>query len=223
MGFGSLSPYKERPAYSPTVEDSVYVHRDRRGAGVGRVAARRAGPARPDLRLPLGRRPDRRRPRRVDQPARGARLRAGRRGARGRPQARPLARRRRHAADALSRRVGSSRPGPGRAHWVWWAREDSNLRSLRNRFTACPLWPLGYGPGRTLAAVLLAGIGGPTPPCPASMSSQKWTSKRSATRSTRPHREVVHAVRLQGHRQHDRAQREDDRARRPRATSGSRR
>jgi len=37
LGFGSLSPYKERPAYFPTVEDSVYVHRDRRGAGVGRL------------------------------------------------------------------------------------------------------------------------------------------------------------------------------------------
>jgi L-amino acid N-acyltransferase len=36
MGFGSLSPYKERPAYFPTVEDSVYVHRERRGSGVGR-------------------------------------------------------------------------------------------------------------------------------------------------------------------------------------------
>jgi L-amino acid N-acyltransferase YncA len=36
-GFGSLSPYKDRPAYSTTVEDSVYVHRDRRGAGVGRL------------------------------------------------------------------------------------------------------------------------------------------------------------------------------------------
>lgn len=37
LGFGSLSPYKERPAYAPTVEDSVYVHRDGRGAGVGRA------------------------------------------------------------------------------------------------------------------------------------------------------------------------------------------
>jgi L-amino acid N-acyltransferase len=35
VGFGSLSPYKERPAYSPTVEDSVYVHRSMRGAGIG--------------------------------------------------------------------------------------------------------------------------------------------------------------------------------------------
>lgn len=37
MGFGSLSPYKARAAYRPTVEDSIYVHRDRRGAGVGRL------------------------------------------------------------------------------------------------------------------------------------------------------------------------------------------
>jgi phosphinothricin acetyltransferase len=37
MGFGSLSPYKERPAYFPTVEDSVYIHRDRRGAGAGKA------------------------------------------------------------------------------------------------------------------------------------------------------------------------------------------
>ena len=37
VGFGSLSPYKERPAYSPTVEDSVYVDRDLRGAGIGQA------------------------------------------------------------------------------------------------------------------------------------------------------------------------------------------
>jgi phosphinothricin acetyltransferase len=37
LGFGSLTPYKERPAYAPTVEDSVYVHREHRGAGVGRA------------------------------------------------------------------------------------------------------------------------------------------------------------------------------------------
>jgi L-amino acid N-acyltransferase len=34
-GFGSLSPYRSRPAYSTTVEDSVYVHHDHRGEGVG--------------------------------------------------------------------------------------------------------------------------------------------------------------------------------------------
>ena len=37
IGFGSLSTYKERPAYAPTVEDSVYVHRDHRGLGLGRM------------------------------------------------------------------------------------------------------------------------------------------------------------------------------------------
>lgn len=36
-GFGSLSPYRDRPAYSPTVEDSVYVARDRQGEGVGKL------------------------------------------------------------------------------------------------------------------------------------------------------------------------------------------
>lgn len=35
-GFASLSPYRDRAAYSTTVEDSVYVHRDFRGKGVGR-------------------------------------------------------------------------------------------------------------------------------------------------------------------------------------------
>ena len=35
VGFGSLTPYKERPAYFTTVEDSVYVRQDHRGAGVG--------------------------------------------------------------------------------------------------------------------------------------------------------------------------------------------
>ena len=37
LGFGSLSPYRSRPAYSPTVEDSVYVDRARRGRGIGRA------------------------------------------------------------------------------------------------------------------------------------------------------------------------------------------
>jgi L-amino acid N-acyltransferase len=37
VGFGSLSPYRSRPAYAPTVEDSVYVHRDHRGCGYGRL------------------------------------------------------------------------------------------------------------------------------------------------------------------------------------------
>jgi len=35
VGFASLSPYRSRPAYATTVEDSVYVHRDHRGRGYG--------------------------------------------------------------------------------------------------------------------------------------------------------------------------------------------
>ncbi len=37
VGFGSLAPYRSRPAYATTVEDSVYVRRDRRGTGCGRA------------------------------------------------------------------------------------------------------------------------------------------------------------------------------------------
>lgn len=36
-GFASLSPYRDRPAYSTTVEDSVYVDSAHRGVGMGRA------------------------------------------------------------------------------------------------------------------------------------------------------------------------------------------
>src|SRR6185295_13665397 len=36
-GFGSISPFKERPAYSTTVENSVFVHHDHRGTGIGKL------------------------------------------------------------------------------------------------------------------------------------------------------------------------------------------
>jgi phosphinothricin acetyltransferase len=35
VGFASLSPYRDRPAYRTTVEDSVYVHPGHQGTGVG--------------------------------------------------------------------------------------------------------------------------------------------------------------------------------------------
>jgi len=35
VGFGALSPYKERAAYRTSVEDSVYVRTDRAGEGIG--------------------------------------------------------------------------------------------------------------------------------------------------------------------------------------------
>ena len=37
VGFGSLSPWRDRPAYSTSVEDSVYVRDDQRGLGIGRL------------------------------------------------------------------------------------------------------------------------------------------------------------------------------------------
>jgi phosphinothricin acetyltransferase len=36
-GFASLSPFRERPAYSTTVESSVYVDQNSRASGVGRA------------------------------------------------------------------------------------------------------------------------------------------------------------------------------------------
>lgn len=36
VGFGSLSTFRARPAYATTVEDSVYLHPDHLGAGIGR-------------------------------------------------------------------------------------------------------------------------------------------------------------------------------------------
>jgi L-amino acid N-acyltransferase YncA len=40
VGFASLSPFRPRPAYATTVEDSVYVRRERRGQGTGELLLR---------------------------------------------------------------------------------------------------------------------------------------------------------------------------------------
>jgi len=37
LGFAVVSPFRDRAAYATTVEDSVYVRRDRRGEGLGRA------------------------------------------------------------------------------------------------------------------------------------------------------------------------------------------
>jgi L-amino acid N-acyltransferase YncA len=37
LGYGSLSPFRERSGYAATAENSVYVDRDQRGRGVGRA------------------------------------------------------------------------------------------------------------------------------------------------------------------------------------------
>lgn len=36
-GFAALSQWRDRPAYATTVEDSVYVHRDHHGGGLGKA------------------------------------------------------------------------------------------------------------------------------------------------------------------------------------------
>ena len=36
VGWGALSPYKDRPAYNTSVEDSIYIRRDYNGKGIGR-------------------------------------------------------------------------------------------------------------------------------------------------------------------------------------------
>lgn len=40
VGFASVSPFRERPAYATTVENSVYVHRGARGRGIGEALLR---------------------------------------------------------------------------------------------------------------------------------------------------------------------------------------
>ncbi len=35
VGFASLSPFRDRPAYNSTVESSIYIRSDQRGRGVG--------------------------------------------------------------------------------------------------------------------------------------------------------------------------------------------
>jgi phosphinothricin acetyltransferase len=37
LGFGSLSPFRERSGYSATAENSIYVDRSQRGRGIGRA------------------------------------------------------------------------------------------------------------------------------------------------------------------------------------------
>jgi L-amino acid N-acyltransferase len=37
LGFASISPYRNRPGYSTTVENSVYVHRAHQSRGIGRL------------------------------------------------------------------------------------------------------------------------------------------------------------------------------------------
>src|SRR2546426_8605408 len=45
LAFGALAPYRPKPAFARTVEDSVYVKRGHRGAGLGDLILAEPGPA----------------------------------------------------------------------------------------------------------------------------------------------------------------------------------
>ena len=111
VGFGSLSPYRPRPAYATTVEDSVYVDPQHQGRGVGKalldelvrlaadhgfhsVVARIVGGHEASIALHAA----------CGFETVGVEREVGRKFA-------PLARRRRHATHAL-RRGHASAPGP---------------------------------------------------------------------------------------------------------------
>ena len=104
VGFGSLSPFRPRPAYSTTVENSVYLLAEYQGRGVGRLLLDKLLELAAAPRVPLGDRAHRRRQRRVDRAALGVRLRARRYRARGRPEIRPVARRGGDAAPLVATR-----------------------------------------------------------------------------------------------------------------------
>ena len=114
VGFASLSPYRTRPGYSTTAEDSIYVarvtsrRRRRQGAALG---SRRPGPA---ARISFADRPHRRRSCGVDRGAPRVRFRSDRYRARDRQEVRPLARRLPDASAALTTRR-RSRKTPSRS------------------------------------------------------------------------------------------------------------
>ncbi len=113
LGFASVSPFRERPAYATTVENSIYVHRRARGRGVGEVLLNDLISAARTIGVSLDHRAHRRRKRGVDSPPRKVRLHPrGHRG-RSRPQAPALARRRgvsvRDARRVLGRGFGRQR------------------------------------------------------------------------------------------------------------------
>ena len=151
VGFGSLSTFRSRPAYSTTVEDSVYLLDGYQGRGIGRalleellrlasahgfhsVIARITGENDASIALHAA----------CGFEIVGTEREVG-------PQVRPVARRGRDA-DGCSevpppRERCPPEAGGGLLELGEWAGLDSNQRSLRSRFTACPLCPLGYRPG----------------------------------------------------------------------------
>ena len=79
VGFGSLSPFRSRPAYAGTVENSVYLLDSHQRRGIGRRLLDELVTPRRRPWLPHADRTDLGRQRGLDRAARGVRLR-GRRG-----------------------------------------------------------------------------------------------------------------------------------------------
>ncbi len=147
VGFGSLSAFRSRPAYSTTVEDSVYLLDGHQGRGIGRLLLDELLRLRRRPRVPLGDRPHHRRERRVDRAPRRLRVRDSWASS-GRWAASSASGSTWSRCRSCSEPLNAKRPpSGGRQQMLEWAGLDSNQRSLRSRFTACPLCPLGYRPG----------------------------------------------------------------------------
>ena len=148
-GYAAISPYRDRAAYSTTVEDSVYVHPDHQGRGIGRLlldalvdTARAHGFHAMMARVV------------ADHEAsialHGLRLRDRRPRAGGGAQVRPLAGRDAHGTPALTRN-----DAPGGA--PWWAGKDSNLRrQCRQVYSLLPLSARAPTPWKSLTIALRA-------------------------------------------------------------------
>ena len=110
VAFASLSPYKERAAYRTTVEDSIYVHRDFGGRGIGKLMLERLVEVARRVGFPLGDGTNRGLQRGLTSAACVVRLRADRGRARSRPQVPPMARRSGDATPALIGRAATPAP-----------------------------------------------------------------------------------------------------------------
>jgi L-amino acid N-acyltransferase YncA len=157
VGFGALSPYKERPAYNTTVEDSVYVDRDHAGRKIGSMLLAPSARRRAGVGLPRGDRAHRGHRRGIAGAARG---RAGSSSSvsSGRSAASSTAGSTspscRSCSDRFARLGAEIVSGPvlvrrAREIAVTASGGPGRIRTsegVAGRFTVCSLWPLGHRP-----------------------------------------------------------------------------